>query len=310
LWDAAETTGSTPPSEKLSDYSDAAFENKAFQTLTGSVHRLFGKAKVGDLVAVPGRSGVGAGARPVVLFGEIATLFSPDDRFSGQRPSSKNVLVRRVNWLRAVERKKVSVFLENKIGRPPAVRNIKIEKDTEEVLKHAYTSFIFNNGSSGLITADKYDGADFPIFNKSSELIAFLVSAHAAISGGNGQSFGPITDVSAFVGQYFKDSSVENIEIYFSSPGGWRIAGATATLAAFVALGIAAFSSGVGADSLQQGIEVTNSISPTDPTTQALQESMNLLLRSVDKLELHNLTGVANEAKNVIGLGTPTKIVP
>lgn len=309
LWDAAETTGATPPSDNLNDYSDAVFEDKAYQTLGGSIHRLFGLANVGDLVVVPGKAVSGGTAKPTILLGEIAAPFSPDDRYSGRRPHTKNVLVRKVNWLRAVDRKKVSIFLETKIGRPPAVRKIKIEKDTEELLKHAYPSYIFSGSSSGLITADAYDGTDFPVLNRASELIAFLVSAHAAIASGQ-TDLGTIIDVASFIEQFFKESSVENIELSFSSPGGWRIVGATATLAAFVVLGVAVFASGNAADMSQHGVQVINSVSPNDPTTSALQESMNILLRSVDNLEVQRLTKIAVDAKSQIGLNTPTKIVP
>jgi len=304
----AETTGSQAPTSALSTYSDAVFTDNSLQALSGSVSRLYGQAKIGDIVAVPGRDIHEGILRPIIRLGEIVTDFDPQDVYSGGRMANQSVPTRRVKWLNSVPRKNVSLHLERKIGKPPAVREIKIDKDTEELLKHTYESYIFEGNSSGLVTADKYDGSDFIVLNKSSELIAFLVSAHAAFVKG-ATSPGQITDVEKFTQQYFKHASVENIEVDFASPGYWRIIGATVSLAAFVGLGVAVLSSGLSANDLLNGIEVTNSVSPADPTAKALEDSMNMFLQSVDKLQLEKTVKSAIDAKQVIGLQSSTKPV-
>lgn len=302
-----ETTGSSEPSAVLNDYDDGAFYDDNLKALGGSLIRLYREAKVGDLVIVPGRETHDGFMRSVVRIGEISTPFSRNDIYSGARAITKKVPVRHVRWLRVVARRDISPLLERKIGKPPAVRALKIEKETEQVLKIAYNSYIFEGNSSSLVIADRYDGSDFVTLNRSSDLIAFLVSAHAIFAvpdpGGN-----KVKDIEEFTKEHFKDASVDNIEIAFASPGYWRIAGATASLAAFVALGIAVFTSGIGANDLSHGIEVTNSIAPHDPTAKYLEQSMNFLLKSFDKIELQKVIKEAVEAKKEIGLQSPTKI--
>lgn len=303
-----ETTGSQAPSAQLSAYSSDVFDDTGLQTLSGSISRLYGQAKIGDLVIVPGYEVYNDLHQGVIRIGEITSAFGEADSYSGGHTANQSVPVRRVKWLSVVPRKNISLHLERKIGKPPAVREIKIEKDTEELLRHAYPSFIFEGNSSSLVTADKYDGADFVTLNNASELIAFLVSAHAAFVNGI-DTPSKIKDIQAFTSGHFHHASIENIEVDFASPGYWRIIGATVSLAAFVALGVAVFSSDLSADALRGGVEVTNSISPSDPTAKALEESMNIFLNSVDKLELEKTLKSAKKAKKVIGLQSSTKTV-
>ncbi|RWB66812.1 hypothetical protein [Mesorhizobium sp.] len=302
----AETTGSRQPSEILADYDDGTFQESDLQTLSGSVARLYGQAKKGDLVIVPGRDSYDGLYRPVIRFGEIASDFSASDIYDGNRPASQKVPFRKVRWLHVVPRKEISIRLEKRIGKPPAVREIKIDRDSDELLRHAYDSYIFEGNSSSVVNADKYDASDFVVLNKSSDLIAFLVSAHAVVSQSEGKPFS-IADIEAFTERYFRDARIENIVVDFASPGYWRIFGASVSLAAFVALGIAVLSSGLPEHVLASGIEVVNSVSPEDGTAKDLEKSMNLLLKSVDKLQLRKAVHTANNAKKVIGLQSSTK---
>lgn len=304
----AETTGSFAPSDVLNDYDDGTFKETDLQTLSGSVNRLYGQAKKGDLVIVPGRDIYDGMSRQVIRFGEITSDFDPSKTHSGGRLAAQKVPFRTVRWLKVVPRRSLSIHLERKIGKPPAVREIKIDKENEELLKHAYDSYIFEGNSSSLVIADKYDAPDFVVLNRSSDLIAFLVSAHAKLNQQVGIAL-DIKSIDEFTAANFKDAAVENIELEFSSPGHWRIVGASVSLAAFVALGIAVLSSGIPADVLANGIEVVNSVSPTDNTVKDLEESMNILLKSVDKLQLQKATDTANSAKEIIGLQSSTKPV-
>lgn len=301
----AETTGSQAPSEILSDYNSGTFKESELQSLSGSVSRIYGLAKKGDLVIVPGREIFDGLSQPVIRFGEITTDFDPSETYSGGKLASQSVPLRRVRWLKVVPRRSISFNLERRIGKPPAVREIKIDRDNEELLKHAYESYIFEGNSSSLVTADKYDARDFVLLNQSSELIAFLVSAHAVITQ-NGKP-GDITDIRAFTEKHFQEAPIANIEVDFASPGHWRIVGATVSLAVFVSLGVAVFASGMSTDDLKAGIEVENSVSPGDGTAKDLQASMNILLDSVGKLQLEKATGTAKKAKDVIGLKSATK---
>jgi hypothetical protein len=303
-----ETTGSSTPSQELWRYSDRPFKETYLTALHGSIGRLFRKAKVGDLVIVPGREHHEGLFRPVIRIGEITTSFVSDDVHSGGRTSTQKVPFRRVKWLRVVARRDLSLSLERRIGKPPAIREIKIEKETEELLKYAYSSYIFDGSSSSAVEARKYDGSDFVTLNKSSELIAFLVSAHAVFSQ-DGIGVDIVNDMSKFTMEHFKEAHIENIEIEFASPGYWRIVGASATLAAFVGLGVAVLTSGLSIDVLAEGIVVENSVSANDGAAKALQESMSLMLKSMDKLELEKAVKTASDAKEIIGLQSSTQLV-
>jgi hypothetical protein len=302
------TTGSIPPSDALTDYDDEPFRDGGLQSFTGSISRLYGQARVGDLIIVPGRDVHDGLSRPVIRIGEIASDFDPLDTFKGRRRSSYFVPYRKIRWLNTVPRKSISLYLERKIGKPPAVREIKIARDTEDILKFAYASYVYDGSSSSSVLADRYDGSDFLYLNRSSDLIAFLASGHAVFSQ-NDTSVIRIRNIKDFTNEHFAEASIDNIEIDFASPGFWRIVGGSASLAAFVALGIAVLSSGLSADDLISGIEVVNSVSPSDGTADALQDSMNLLLKSIEKLSLENALKDATEARKVIGLQSSTKLV-
>ncbi|TXN07509.1 hypothetical protein FV222_02270 [Methylobacterium sp. WL103] len=306
--DYHETTGKNKPSDDLSLYSNSTFDDGNLQALSGSVIRLYSQAKAGDLVIVPGRDEFEGMLRSILKIGEIASEFDPTQKYTGDRLSTKNVPIRDIKWLNTVPRREVSLHLERKIGRPPAIRRIKIDKDSEDLLKYAYKSYIFAGNSSSLISADKYDGADFVILNQSSDLIAFLVAAHAVFSADGNNDFPVIDDVRKFTREHFSEASVDNIVVDFASPGYWRIIGASVSLAAFVGLGVTVLTSDASVADLKSGIIVENSVSPNDPTAHDLEVSMNHFLKSIGKVSLKDAMKEGNEARKIIGLSSPAQV--
>ncbi|MBS9476081.1 hypothetical protein [Ancylobacter radicis] len=303
-----ETTGISEPTRQFEDYASGSFSEKSLQALVGSINRIYSQAKVGDIVIVPGREAVDGITQPVVRFGEIAAPFSDEDIFESGEGSIAKVPFRRVRWLNTVPRKQLTVRLERRIGKPPAVRQITIDRDAEELLGLVYESYIFHGNSNSVIFADRYDGSDFVVLNRSSEIIAFLVSAHAKLSLGRDHNF-RVSDLEEFTERHFSDASISNIEVDFASPGYWRIIGASVSLGAFVALGVAVLTSGMSVADMQGGIEVMNSVSP-DGTAADLQESMNILLQSIDSIQLEKVAEQAARARDTIGLQSPTRVVP
>lgn len=303
-----QTFGSAAPSTTLSDYSDTVFEDSALTALTGSVSRLFGQVRAGDLVVSPGRDVQDGLRRSVLLIGEIVGDFDATSVHNGSRDQTQQVLFRNVKWLTKIARRDISLHLEGKIGKPPAVRQIIIDRDTEELLSYAYKSYIFDGSSSSLVRGERYDGEDFVVLNQSSDLIALLVAAHAVFDGAHEPH--PITNLALFTRENYRKSAIDNIVVDFASPGHWRIIGASATLAAFVGLGIAVFTSGLSAQDLLQGIDVTNSVSAATAQDASVAESMNLFLNSIDYLELQNAIDIANDAKDKIGLRSTVDLVP
>ncbi|MEQ8306083.1 MAG: hypothetical protein RIA09_05945 [Hoeflea sp.] len=301
------TTGSTKPSIILGDYDGDPFDDTSLTALAGGVARMFGKIAEGDVVMSPGIIRGAEFNTPVIHFGEVVTPFDSDDVFSGNHRTSRSVPVRRVNWLSAVPRKEISLHLERKINKPPALREIAIDRETEEILQHTYKSYVFENTSSSLIEASKYDGSDFITLTNSQYLIAALVAAHYAVT--NDQVTGQIPDFDAFVREHFQKAPVENIVVDFASPGSWRLIGASASMAAFVALGVAIFTSDLDLKKLSIDLTVTNSVSAQGSAELATQENMKTFLRSIDHINIKKLREQAQEGKLKIGLSSSVQQV-
>lgn len=296
------TTGSSAPSKTLKDYKDDAFDESALTALSGGITRMFGVMKKGDLIMSPGIIAGESYNTPVIHFGEVISDFEVADIISGSKTKSQKVPYRKVLWLKSVPRKEISLYLDRKIGKPPALREIAIERDTEEILQHAYKSYIFENTSSGMIEASKYDGSDFITLTDSQRLIAALVAAHHVFSGQN--QVAQIPDLDAFIQQNFKNAAVENIVVDFASPGFWQLIGASTSMAAFVGLGIAILTSDVDLQTLPDLLMVTNSVSPASEVEADIGENMKAFIKSLDNLELAKARATAHQAKEDIGLAS------
>lgn len=294
------TFGSAMPSNLLSDYDNDVFKENAHTALAGGIARMFGLMKKGDIIMSPSILPSIDYNIPVINFGEVVSDFDTNDILSGAKPKSQMVPFRKVSWLNAVPRKDISWYLERKIGKPPALREISIDKETEEILQHTYKSYIYDNTSSGMIEASKYDGADFITLTDSQRLIAILVAAHHVFSGQ--QQPAQITDLDVFVRQNFKNAAVDNIVIDFASPGYWQLIGAPASMVAFVGLGIAILTSNVDLNSLPNILEVTNSVSIAGDVEDTTKDIMKAFLNSIDNLELAKARKTAHQAKDDIGL--------
>ncbi len=301
------TSGSVRPPEDLTAYSGEPLEDGGLTRLVASIYALYSRMRPGDIVITPGFELVGKYRRPIVHFGEITSDFDPNDIFAGPTASSDKVPFRRVKWLNKVQRRELPPALEVRIGRPPAVRQIEITDETAPLLDFTYSNYIFDSGSSSLVEASRYTGEKFGALNDSSRLIELLTAAYAYAQTGGQQAH--IGDLRSFRNEYFARSGVENIQIEFASPGFWRIIGGTATLGAFVALGITLLSSGIAADALQDGIVVMNSASASVQESKEIQDSMNIFLDSLTQEQLKELQEDATRAKDEIGLTSPVKIV-
>lgn len=293
-------TGSSAPSAILSEYDDAPFDETGLTSLSGGVARMFGAMKPGDIVMSPGVLPGEEYNTPVIHFGEVQSAFELTDIISGSKSISQSVPYRKVRWLKPVPRKEISLYLDRKIGKPPALREIVIDRDTEEILQHAYPSYIFGETSSGMIEASKYDGTDFVTLTDAQRLIAAFVAAHHVFS--SQMQVNQITDLDAFVRENFKNASVENIVVEFASPGFWQLVGASTSLAAFVGLGIAILTSDVDLTTLPDLLTVTNSISAPGQVEADIEENMKQFLRSIDQMQLLRAREAAQKAKEDIGL--------
>ncbi|MEQ9567803.1 MAG: hypothetical protein RLN85_18680, partial [Pseudomonadales bacterium] len=123
------------------------------------------------------------------------------------------------------------------------------------------------------------------------------------------QVTGHIPDFDAFVREHFQKAPVENIVVDFASPGSWRLIGASASMAAFVALGVAIFTSDLDLKKLSIDLTVTNSVSAQGSAELATQENMKTFLRSIDHINIKKLREQAQEGKLKIGLSSSVQQV-
>lgn len=307
---AREEYGNNPigerPASDLNAYSGDVLQDGSLTRTVASIHALYSRMKPGDIVITPGFEQIGKYRRPIVNFGEIASAFSANDIFNGPTASSDRVPFRKVKWLNTIPRREIPPQLELRIGRPPAVRQIEITEETERLLDFTYSNYIYENGSSSLIEASRYTGEKFGLLNDSSRLIEILAAAYAYASQPTTHR---IDDIKAFRQRYFAASGVENIVVDFSSPGHWRIIGGTATLGAFVALGVAILTSNVPVGALQAGVTVTNSASASQEEPQRIEDSMNIFLKSLTVEELEEIKEDAVKASEEIGFKSRVQIV-
>jgi hypothetical protein len=301
------TTGSAAPSASLADYDGDTFDDTKLTALAGGISRMFGQMKIGDVIISPGIIRGEVFNIPAIHFGEVVEPYDPLDVISGNHTKSRSVPVRRVKWRNAVPRKEITLQLDRKIGKPPALREIAIERDTEEILQHTYKSYVFGNTSSSLIEASRYDATDFITHANSQLFIAALVAAHHASV--TNQINGPIQDFDTFVIQNFQNANIENIVIDFASPGFWRLIGASASLAAFVSLGVAIYTSELDLAQLSNDLIVTNSVSIAGNAELETQENMKTFMRSIDNMQMNKLRDSAREGRDKIGLSSSVQQV-
>lgn len=306
---AENPSGVARPVEDLRSYSDESLADNGQHVLTGSVHALYSKLKVGDIVITPGFENLGKYKRPIVHFGEISAPFAEEDVFTGGTVTTQKVPFRKVTWLTTVERRQIPPALEVQISKPPAVREIKLVDDLNDILKLTYSNYIYDDGSSSLIRADRYQAKEFATLNDASDLIATLIAGYAFATEAKLAKAGTISDMDVFRRHYLALSGVENIEINFASPGTWRILGASATMAMFVALGIAVLTSDLSSAQMQAGIDITNTASISSGTEQDLKESIDIFIQSLDQAEVDRLKKIAGDARDRIGLTSSVHVL-
>lgn len=295
------------PSSLLKNYPKEVFKEAYFTKLAGSIAALYGKAKVGDIIITPGFETVEGYKTAVVLFGEITSDFVAENSTNCGGKFSQGLPYRAIKWKNVVRRKNISPAVDAHISRPPAVREIKIGEKTEEILGFTYENYVFESSSASKIEARKYDASKFPDFVDVNGLIAFFIAAYTAIEANKMREI-RIDEINAFTREYFHQTGIENIKLDFASPGFWRIVGGGAVLATFVSLSLAAFSGQTDLSKADIGIEITNSVASPTEDDRKMQESINILFRSLDIKQKKEIQERVKRAESTIGLKSSVKI--
>ena len=299
----ARSASGNPPSRNPASYSDEPFQDRGKQVLATNIGKMFGKVRKGDLIAVPGR------ILAPVYFGEIVSDFTADDVLNVERYGSEKIPFRRVRWLNAgVPRQQIALELQVYLSKPPAIARVPRSFQTDEFFKYAYPSFVLAEKSAVIMDGPKYDGKNPLATHEANFLVSYFISAFSAIEQERLDDFSKM-DVRKAIAAFYDKELVLSFTQNFNSPGKFGLAALSAAMAVFVSAGIAISLQDFSLADLQNGIDVTNSISPHD--AHIAKDSgikLDYLFNALHKKEIEEINSLAKQAKDNIGLTTPVQV--
>jgi hypothetical protein len=297
-------TGPTEvPSRILADYSDGPLDSGSQTVLAANVRKMFGKMKKGDLVIVPDHLFL------PVHFAEVTSDFLAKDVLTIDRYPNEEVPVRRVRWLNSgVPRNLIPPDLQQTfLSKPPAISYVGRSFQTDEFFRLAYPAFILAEKSAILIDGPRYSGHNPLATHEANHLVAYYIAAFAAIEQDRLPEFSRL-DVQQAIAKFFDEDLVQSFTQNYNSPGQSALSARSAILGAFVSVGIAVALTGLAASHWKDGVEVTNSVSPSDEHTKDSAIKLDFLFKSLSKDKIDELKELAKKSKKNIGLRTPVKV--
>lgn len=297
-------TGPTKtPSRNPDSYEDGPLEDGSLTVLATNIRKMFAKMKVGDLIIVPDK------LFAPIYFAEVVSDFLAKDTISIERYGNERIPVRKIRWLNdGVSRNLVPISLQQKyLSKPPAISAVGRSFQSDEFFKLAYPAFILAEKSAVIMEGPKYDGHNPLATHEANFLVAYFVSAFNAIENNKFEEFLSL-GVKPAIESYFDPSLIQSFTQNYNSPGKSGLTAKSAILGAFVSVGIAVALTGLAASEWNKGIEVTNSISPTDDHTKDATVKLDYLFKSLGQKEIDELNQLAEKAKKHIGLETPVQV--
>ena len=294
---------SSRPSKNPANYSDQAGDGQ-FNTWVGNARKLYGTAKVGDLVVVPGK-----GAYAPVLFGEIATPFNPSDTIRVEQFNFADIQTRQVKWISTNHyRRDLPPHLDIHLSKPPAIRSVSRGKGNGDgFFEYAYPSYILGDVSVAQIYGPRYSGKNPLDTYPATRLIAYLVSAYAALEKGKDGELSRL-GIDQVIEQYYDPTLIESFTQNFNSPGGFGVRAKTPLLAMIVTLGVTIAVGGFDPMSLLSGIVVENSAAGgPDQVGDQAGEKVKYLMNALGADRVREMQEIGDEAKKTIGLKTPVR---
>ena len=269
----------TFPSLDSNEYTDDSNDDKSFSSQIGNVRNLFLRARVGDLVIVPG-----SGHYEPFLIGEFSSSFAEKQTFSFNNTKEDEIPFREVRWLRTdLTKHSLPSELSKKIYNRHAIVQNRRNDTLDQIYNFAYQSVIYGNSSKIDITGHSYQGKRPNELVDASLLISFLANAHTLIKDGK---------LEEIINRgYYSIAHELDIEIgdsrfseNFNSPGQYTLISLLASLPLFISAGIHVFDAVDFSKFSQLTVEFVNSEGPTDhPAVKSAQENIDLLIQSLDQ---------------------------
>jgi hypothetical protein len=291
------------PSHNFSTYPDGPLEDGGQKVLAANVRKMFGKMKKGDLVVVPDR------LFAPIHFAEVVSDFKPDDTITIDRYPNEAIPLRRVRWLNnGVPRNLVPIDLQQTyLSKPPAISFVARSFQSDEFFKLAYPAFIQAEKSAVIMDGPRYDGHNPLATHEANYLVAYYVAAFNAFEQDKLTDFAKLP-VAAAIEAFFNRDLIQSFTQNYNSPGKSGLSLRSAILGAFVSAGIAVALTGLTPAQWKAGVDVTNSISPTDEHTKDSAIALDYLFKAMGKQEIDELNKLAEKAKENIGLRTPVQV--
>ena len=270
-----------------------------------TIRHLYGAAKVGDLVIVPGR-----GAYSATLFGEIVSDFDPSDVVTVARYDYAPLHVRRVRWVSTDRiRNELPRELAKLFEKPPAVAEVQRNQSTDRFFDFAYRSYVKGEEGWSLISADGYNGKDPRALIAPDTLISLSIALYNA-----GSAKADLKDLSLqeIIDRYYSVEDIDDFTSKFTSPGKYGFKASAAALAVFVTVSVATLTHSSMAnhsDSPPPRVYLTNSAGGGQDEIISVTESLNFALTSMNPAALKEAADLGARASRDVQLKSDATVV-
>ncbi|QRY68213.1 hypothetical protein JVX98_07970 [Ensifer sp. PDNC004] len=209
--------------------------------LLHAVVDLYGEAKAGDLIVVPG-----PGYNSTVYIGEFKGEFDQDHKVDSIRYAGEAIPARRVTWLPvALAKRQFNSRLIRLMQNRQAIIQVHNEEDRREIYNIAYGDYVWKESSGNLIRVTKEE-IDLNDLNKAVDLTNYFASQYIALKKGELDKFLQL-DFNAAIDRYYDKSYFGNVSVEVHSPGFFARKMKSAMLAGYVSAMLALSGAGVTA---------------------------------------------------------------
>ncbi|MDW5315518.1 hypothetical protein [Rhizobium sp. PL01] len=228
------------PSRAVSDYAVKNASN-APPKLVHTVIDVYGEAKPGDLILVPG-----AGYNSTVYVGEFNGEFDPGFTVEPLRYPKEKVPARRVTWLPvALAKNQFNRRLIRLMQNRQAIIQVGAEEDRREIYSIAYGDYVWKESSGNLIRVTK-DEIDLNDLNKAVDLTNYFASQYLALKKGELEQFLAL-EFNEAIDRYYDKSYFGGVSVEVHSPGFFSRKMKDAMLAGYVSAMLALSGANVSA---------------------------------------------------------------
>lgn len=293
--------GSSGQDLSFSQFTDAP--DTDVTTPLRTIRHLYGAAKRGDLVIVPG-----IGAYSATMFGEIITSFDENDLIKVPQ-FSRPLHVRKVKWLSTDRlRNELPPELARLFEKPPAVVEIRRDDSTDRFFDYAYRSYIKGDEGWSLVSADGYRGNDPRATIAPNKLIVLSVALYNAANAKADLSKYSIDQI---IDKFYTTEDIDDFSSRFTSPGKYGFKAGAAALAIFVTCSVAVFTAknqSAGAAAEYTDISIGNSGDGYDEDIKMSQESINYAIRSMNPDALREATSLGQQASRDVNMKSDAQV--